>query len=121
MSGNSCCFNFYQYFPQNNSMSTKKSFLCFQIYCFCSKIVTMVTTKNMAVVFQMCQTIHPSEFRFVFGLQTEIFYIVYCLILQLSFVTSQNLLLFSFCKTSKKQHLRFFSHFFSENCPNLDT
>ena len=30
-------------FPQNNSISTEKSFLCFQIDCFCSKMVTMAT------------------------------------------------------------------------------
>ena len=71
----------------------------------------------MTVVFQMCHTIHPSTFRFVFSLQTEVFYIVYWLMLQLSFVTSQNLSLLSFCNTSKKQHFRFFSRFFSEICP----
>ena len=32
-------------FSQNNSISTEKSFLSFQIYCICSKMVTMVTTK----------------------------------------------------------------------------
>ena len=29
--------------------------------------------KNITAVFQMCQTIHPAKFRFVFGLQTKIF------------------------------------------------
>ena len=36
--------------------------------------------KNMTVVFQMCQTIHPLNSMFVSGLQTEIFETVYFLI-----------------------------------------
>ena len=43
---------------------------------------------------------------FVFGLETEIFLIVYCLIVHLAFVTSHNLLFSSLYKTSKK-HFRF--------------
>ena len=44
---------------------------------------------------------------FVFGLETEIFLIVYCLIVHLAFLTSHNLLFFSLYETSKKQHFRF--------------
>ena len=43
---------------------------------------------------------------FVLSLETEICFTVYCLIMNLSFQTSHNLLFFSFCKTSKK-HFRF--------------
>ena len=39
---------------------------------------------------------------FVSALQTEIFDICYCWIVHLSFLTSHNLLFFTFCKTSKK-------------------
>ena len=49
---------------------------------------------------------------FVFGLQTEIFQIVYCLIVQLSSVTSQNLLLSSFRKTAKKTTFLVFQSLF---------
>ena len=66
----------------------------------------------MTTVFQMCPTIHPSKCKFVFGLQTEIFYIVYWLMLQLSFVTSQNLLLLGLCKTSKETTFSVFQSFF---------
>ena len=68
--------------------------------------------ENITVVFYMCQTIHPKNCMFVLGLQTEIFETGYFLIVHLSFLTSHNLLFFSFCKTSKKQHFWFFSRFF---------
>ena len=38
----------------------------------------------------------------------EIFETVYCLTVHLSFLTSYNPLFFSLCKTSKKQHFRYF-------------
>ena len=46
-------------------------------------MVTMATTKNMGIVFQMFQTIHPLTFMFVLSLETEICYTVYCLIVNL--------------------------------------
>ena len=67
--------------------------------------------KNTTAAFQMCQTIHSLTFMFVFGLQTEIFQNVYCLIVQFSSVTSQNLLLFSFAKPPKNNIFAFFSRF----------
>ena len=67
--------------------------------------------KNIIVVFQMCQTIHPYNFMFVSGLRMEIFETVYCGILRLSFLTSHNLLFFSLYKTSKNNIFGFLSVF----------
>ena len=48
---------------------------------------------------------------FVLALQTEIFETGYFLIVHLSFLTSHNLLFFSFCKTSKKTFSVFLTSF----------
>ena len=69
-------------------------------------MVTMATTKNMGIAFQMFQTIQPLNFMFVLSLETEICYTVYCLTVNLAFQTSHNLLFFSFYKTSET-HFRF--------------
>ena len=34
--------------------------------------------KNITVVFQMCQTIHPQNYMFALAVQTEIFDTGYC-------------------------------------------
>ena len=44
-SGNPCCLDFNKYFFNNSRILTQKSFLCFQICCSCSEMVTMVATK----------------------------------------------------------------------------
>ena len=73
--------------------------------------------KNITVVFQMCQTIHPQNFMFVLAVQTEIFDTGYCWIVHLSFLTSHNLLFFKFCKTSKKTTFSGFLSFFLVKSP----
>ena len=83
-------------------------------------MVAMVTTKMYQSHSRCVDYSYIKRFEFVFGPQTEIFYIVYCLIVQFSFVTSRNLLLFSFCKTSIKENFLVFIRFFSENCQDLD-
>ena len=74
-----------------------------QIYCFCSKIVTMVTAKYHSCISDLSDY---SSMKFsvhiISGPQTEIFETVYCLVVHLSFLTSYNPLFFSLCKTSKK-------------------
>ena len=82
-------------------------------------MVTMVTTKNITVVFQMCQTIHPQNYMFVLAVQTEIFDTGYCWIVHLSFLTSHNLLFFRFCKTSKKNNIFGFSVVFSRKIAQI--
>ena len=73
--------------------------------------------KNITVVFQMCQTIHPQNYMFVLAVQTEIFDTGYCWIVHLSFLTSHNLLFFRFCKTSKKTTFSVFLSFFLVKSP----
>ena len=63
--------------------------------------------KNIAVLIQMCQTIHAKHFMFVFCLEIEVFQTIYCLIVNVAFLTSHNLLFFSSYKTAKKQRCRF--------------
>ena len=73
--------------------------------------------KNITVVFQMCQTIHPQNYMFVLAVQTEIFDTGYCWIVLLSFLTSHNLLFFRFCKTSKKTTFSVFLSFLLVKSP----
>ena len=112
MSGNSCCFDFGKIFFPRITAFQQKELSLFSDILFLFQNGYHGNNKNITDVFQMSKTIHPSKFRFIFGLQTEIFLIVYCLILQLSLVTSQNLLSFSFCKTSEKTTFLAFQSFF---------
>ena len=45
-------------FPKITAFQRKIAFSVFR-YTACYKMVTMVTTRNITVVFQFCQTIHP--------------------------------------------------------------
>ena len=65
----------------------------------------------MTVIFQMYQTIHPKRFYLRIRSTDGTFETVYCWYVHLSFLTLHNLLFFSLCKTSKKQHFRFFCRF----------
>ena len=57
----------------------------------------MVTTKYHSRISDV-SNYSSINFIFISGLQTEIFYTVYCWIVHLSFLTSHNLLFFSLCK-----------------------
>ena len=103
----------------NNRISTQKSFLYFQIYCFCSEMVTMVTTKYHS---RISDVPNYSSIKFYVRIRSTNGNIRNYLLFNCAFIISdvtQSIVLY--CKKSLKNNIFGFSVvFFSEKCLNLD-
>ena len=118
VSGNSCCFNFNNYFSCNNSISTQKSFLCLHIYCFCSKMVTMVTTK-ISQLYSRCVKLFIHKILCSYWVLKQKYS---SLLLNSAFSVSDvtQSIVVQFVQNLLKTTCSVFCRFVSENCSNLD-